>query len=52
MIEFVEDRKGHDFRYAVNSKKISRIGFTTQIDFNEGLAKTIDWYKSHESWWN
>jgi dTDP-glucose 4,6-dehydratase len=52
IIEFVEDRKGHDFRYAVSSKKINRIGFSTQIDFNEGLSKTIDWYKSHESWWN
>lgn len=51
-IKFIEDRKGHDFRYALNFEKITKIGFSTHIDFDLGLKNTIDWYKSHESWWS
>jgi dTDP-glucose 4,6-dehydratase len=51
-IEFVRDRPGHDRRYAIDWSKISReLGWKPQHDFEEWLAKTIEWYKTHESWW-
>lgn len=47
-IEFVNDRLGHDFRYAINSQKIrSELGWYPRVDFNTGLKSTIDWYMSH-----
>lgn len=42
LIEFVEDRKGHDQRYAVESTKIRNLGWTPQVGFEEGLRKTIE----------
>lgn len=45
LIEFVEDRPGHDFRYSMNSKKISdELGWNIKTQFDEGLEKTINWY--------
>ncbi len=45
LIEFVEDRPGHDFRYSMNSKKISNeLGWKMKTSFDEGLRKTVDWY--------
>ena len=45
LIEFVEDRPGHDFRYSMDSKKISNeLGWKVQTSFDEGLEKTIQWY--------
>jgi dTDP-glucose 4,6-dehydratase len=51
LIEFVPDRKGHDFRYSVNSEKIRRIGFTCGVNFNEGIQITADWYLENRSFW-
>jgi len=52
MIEHVEDRKGHDFRYAIDfSKAQKELGWEPEIDFKEGLAKTVEWYKNNEGWW-
>lgn len=52
MIEFVEDRPGHDFRYSMDSSKIKqKLGWTTKTDFEEGLTKTIKWYFSNRDWW-
>ena len=48
LIEFVEDRKGHDYRYAVNYKKIKELGFVNEISFEQGLAQTINWYKEKD----
>jgi dTDP-glucose 4,6-dehydratase len=45
LIEYVEDRKGHDYRYAVDYKKIKNLGFVNEIDFKQGLDQTINWYK-------
>lgn len=51
MIEYVEDRKGHDFRYSVNSEKIAKIGYEPIIDFTDGLIETISWYRENiDSW--
>jgi len=44
LIEFVEDRPGHDFRYSLNIEKIKSLGWKPTIRFEEGLKKTIDWY--------
>jgi dTDP-glucose 4,6-dehydratase len=44
LIEFVEDRKGHDQRYAVDSSKIRNLGWKPKVDFEEGLRKTIEHY--------
>jgi len=51
-IEFVEDRKGHDFRYSVNHSKITNeLGYAPKVEFMNGLKQTIDWYKKNERWW-
>lgn len=50
-MEFVEDRLGHDFRYAINSDKIrNELGWIPRIDFEYGLKSTIDWYISNPSY--
>ncbi|CAB4699309.1 unannotated protein [freshwater metagenome] len=51
-IEFVEDRKGHDFRYSVNWSKINQeLGYEPEVDFETGLDATIDWYRNNRKWW-
>ena len=48
LIDFVEDRPGHDFRYSMNSKKISdELGWRVKSNFDYGLRKTIQWYLDH-----
>jgi dTDP-glucose 4,6-dehydratase len=52
LIEFVEDRAGHDWRYAIDASKIEReLGFSPAETFETGIAKTIDWYLAREDWW-
>jgi dTDP-glucose 4,6-dehydratase len=46
-IEFVTDRKGHDFRYSVDYRKITELGYSPQIAFSDGLLETIEWYKAN-----
>jgi dTDP-glucose 4,6-dehydratase len=51
LIRYVEDRPGHDRRYAIDcSKAESELGWRAQVPFERGLAETIDWYKSNASW--
>ncbi|MEY3983075.1 MAG: dTDP-glucose 4,6-dehydratase [Bacteroidota bacterium] len=51
LIQFVADRSGHDFRYAINANKLAReLGWTPSVNFDEGFEQTIDWYLSNESW--
>ncbi|MDQ7821554.1 MAG: dTDP-glucose 4,6-dehydratase [Candidatus Eremiobacteraeota bacterium] len=51
LIEFVADRPGHDFRYAVDTGKItSALGWHARIDFFEGIRKTVAWYRDHKGW--
>ncbi len=51
MIELVKDRPGHDRRYSLNSSKLEVLGWKTETSFEEGLKKTIEWYKKNEAWW-
>ena len=51
-IQPVQDRKGHDLRYSVDISKInSQLGYSPQVNFEEGLLQTIEWYKNNEAWW-
>ena len=52
LIEYVEDRKGHDLRYSVDWTKINReLGYEPQVKFEDGLRDTIQWYRDNEAWW-
>jgi len=49
---FVEDRKGHDMRYAMDYSKITNeLGWKPSVTFDEGIQNTIDWYKANSGWW-
>ena len=50
-IEYVKDRPGHDFRYALNSEKLRALGWAPSLSFDEGLCRTIAWYRENENWW-
>jgi len=53
LIKTVEDRPGHDRRYALSSAKLGReTGWTPQVDFESGLARTIQWYRENAAWVN
>ena len=52
LITYVEDRAGHDWRYAIDATKIEQdLGFSPRETFETGIAKTLDWYLNHEQWW-
>lgn len=51
MIEFVEHRLGHDFRYAIDDVKLRSLGWVPEKSFDERLKETVDWYKENEWWW-
>lgn len=51
MIEHIEHRLGHDFRYANDGTKLLALGWTRQHNFDQGLEDTIKWYQENKSWW-
>lgn len=52
LITFVADRPGHDLRYAIDASKIAReLGWRPQETFDSGMRKTVEWYLTHQSWW-
>lgn len=53
LITFVKDRPGHDLRYAIDASKINQeLGWKPSVTFEEGLAKTIDWFMENQDWLN
>ena len=52
LINFVQDRPGHDHRYAIDASKITReLGWQPKESFESGLRKTVEWYLENETWW-
>jgi dTDP-glucose 4,6-dehydratase len=51
LIEFVADRPGHDYRYALDITRISELGWEPRVDFAEGLQRTVRWYEDNQKWW-
>jgi dTDP-glucose 4,6-dehydratase len=51
LIEFVEDRPGHDIRYSLDSSKIGELGWKPKHRFEEGLKETVEWYLENAWWW-
>ena len=52
LIEFVEDRKGHDLRYAIDNTKIrTALGWQSEVRFEDGIQRTIRWYLENRAWW-
>ena|SRR5690554_285558 len=53
MIQYVEDRLGHDTRYAIDPRKMEReLGWKPKKSFEEGLRETVRWYAEHTDWWH
>jgi len=50
-IQRVKDRPGHDFRYALSYEPLKKLGWKPEIDFIEGIERTIQWYRDNEEWW-
>jgi dTDP-glucose 4,6-dehydratase len=50
-IEYVEDRKGHDFRYSLDGNKLGKMGWQPKYDFDTALEQTVKWYVENRWWW-
>jgi dTDP-glucose 4,6-dehydratase len=51
LIEYVTDRPGHDRRYSLGSEKVRALGWEAQVHFEEGLERTVAWYRDTPAWW-
>ncbi|MBD3266447.1 dTDP-glucose 4,6-dehydratase [bacterium] len=51
LIQYVEDRPGHDIRYSVDASKIQALGWEPRISIENGLKQTVKWYKENADWW-
>ena len=51
LIEKVQDRKGHDLRYSLDTAKLRSLGWQPEVPFEEGLKGTVRWYRENEWWW-
>jgi dTDP-glucose 4,6-dehydratase len=51
LIQFVADRLGHDYRYALDVTRITELGWEPQVTFGEGLERTVRWYQANQDWW-
>ena len=50
LVTFVTDRPGHDFRYGVGADRLRSLGWAPEIGFDEGLERTVVWYREHREW--
>jgi len=52
LISYVNDRAGHDYRYAIDTTKIrDELGYKPEVSFEQGIAMTLDWYLTNNEWW-
>ncbi|MHB9027107.1 MAG: dTDP-glucose 4,6-dehydratase [Armatimonadota bacterium] len=51
LLTYVTDRPGHDYRYSVDPGKAEALGWGRRWTFSDGLARTVEWYVAHETWW-
>jgi dTDP-glucose 4,6-dehydratase len=51
LIEFVTDRPGHDRRYSLGSEKVAALGWRAQTRFEDGIERTVNWYRDNAWWW-
>ena len=51
LVRHVEDRPGHDRRYAMDGSRIAALGWAPRVSFDEGLAATVDWFLANPAWW-
>ncbi len=51
LLRRVGDREGHDRRYSLDSSKLRDMGWSPSVSFEDGLARTVDWYRENRSWW-
>jgi dTDP-glucose 4,6-dehydratase len=51
LIQFVEDRPGHDQRYSLDATKIRALGWSPKHDFQAAIEKTVAWYRDNRWWW-
>ena len=49
--QFVTDRPGHDYRYALDVERIRPLGWQSRISFRDGMRLTVDWYQRNDAWW-
>jgi dTDP-glucose 4,6-dehydratase len=51
LIEFVTDRPGHDRRYSLGSERLTALGWQPRVGFDEGIERTVSWYRDNPWWW-
>jgi dTDP-glucose 4,6-dehydratase len=51
LIEYVKDRPGHDRRYSLTAARLEALGWRPAVSFNEGIERTVTWYRENEWWW-
>ena len=51
LIRYVTDRPGHDRRYALDTSKLQGLGWRPEVTFDEGLQRTVEWYRDNRAWW-
>ncbi|HET8976078.1 MAG TPA: dTDP-glucose 4,6-dehydratase [Solirubrobacterales bacterium] len=51
LIEHITDRPGHDRRYSLSSQKLIELGWKAEVGFDEGIERTVAWYRANEDWW-
>ena len=51
-IKYVEDRPGHDFKYAINFDKLKALDWQPKYEFENAIDETVSWYLDNQNWWN